>query len=71
MVQRVSQDGQAKVNGVSGAASPYLGSGPEHSMAFDIRDVASIAVSNVSPAEVSAKEANGKNTPSTFRRSWG
>jgi hypothetical protein len=29
-------------------------------MAFDIKDVADIAVPNVSPAEVSAKESNGK-----------
>lgn len=63
MVQRASQDAQSKANGVSDAASPYLGSGPEHSMAFDIRDVADIAVPNVSPAEMSAKEANGRNSP--------
>lgn len=61
MVQRASQDGQSKVNGVSDAASPYIGSGPEHSMAFDIRDVAHIAIPNVSPAEVSVKEANGRH----------
>lgn len=60
MVQRASQDGQPKVNGVSDVASPYIGSGPEHSMAFDIRDIADIAVPNVSPAEVSVKE-NGKD----------
>lgn len=61
MVQRAPQDGQPKANGVSDVASPYLGSGPEHSMAFDIRDVADIAVPNVSPAEVSVKEANGRH----------
>lgn len=59
MVQRASLDGQSKTNGVSDVTSPYLGSMPEHSMAFDIKDVADIAVPNVSPAEVSAKEANG------------
>lgn len=48
------------MNGVSDATSPYLGSAPEHSMAFDIKDVADIAVPNVSPAEVSVKESNGK-----------
>lgn len=59
MVQRASLDSQSKSNGVSDVASPYLGSMPEHSMAFDIRDVTDIAVPNVSPAEVSVKEANG------------
>lgn len=29
-------------------------------MVFDIKDVSDIAVPNVSPAEVSAKESNGK-----------
>lgn len=63
MVQRASQENQSKPNGVSEASTPYLGSAPEHSMAFDIKDVADIAVPNVSPAEVSAKESNGKKTP--------
>lgn len=30
-------------------------------MAFDVKDIADIAVPNVSPAEVSAKESNGKH----------
>lgn len=60
MVQRASQENQSKSNGVTDASTPYLGSAPEHSMAFDIKDVADIAVPNVSPAEVSAKESNGK-----------
>lgn len=60
MVQRASQENQSKVNGVSDGTSPYLGPAPEHSMAFDIKDVADIAVPNVSPAEVSVKEPNGK-----------
>lgn len=60
MVQRVSQDNQPKTNGVSDMSSPYLGVAPEHSMVFDIKDVADIAVPNVSPAEVSAKESNGR-----------
>ncbi|KAJ5610838.1 hypothetical protein N7510_007557 [Penicillium lagena] len=59
MVQRASQENQPKANGVSEVTSPYLGTGPDHSMAFDIKDVADIAVPNVVPAEVSAKESNG------------
>ncbi|KAJ5684701.1 uncharacterized protein N7477_001046 [Penicillium maclennaniae] len=59
MVQRASQENQPKTNGVSDASSPYLGSGQEHSMIFDIKDVSDIAVPDVSPAEVSAKESNG------------
>lgn len=62
MVQRASQENQSKTNGVSDASTPYLGSAPEHSMAFDIKDVADIAVPNVSPAEVSAKESNGEKS---------
>jgi hypothetical protein len=60
MVQRASQENQPKSNGVSDVTTPYLGAAPEHSMAFDVKDIADISVPNVSPAEVSAKETNGK-----------
>ncbi|KAJ5151904.1 hypothetical protein N7492_010199 [Penicillium capsulatum] len=59
MVQRAAQENQSKTNGVNDVPSPYLGAAPEHSMAFDVRDVSDIAVPNVSPADVSAKESNG------------
>ncbi|KAJ5379336.1 hypothetical protein N7509_012455 [Penicillium cosmopolitanum] len=59
MVQRTSQENQPKSNGVSDVTTPYLGAAPEHSMAFDVKDIADISVPNVSPAEVSAKETNG------------
>ncbi|CAI7654327.1 unnamed protein product [Penicillium manginii] len=59
MVQRASQENQPKSNGVSDSTTPYLGAAPEHSMAFDVKDIADISVPNVSPAEVSAKETNG------------
>ncbi|KAJ5160484.1 uncharacterized protein N7482_007488 [Penicillium canariense] len=59
MVQRTSQENQGKANGASDTTASYLGSAPEHSMAFDIKEVADIAVPNVSPAEVSVKESNG------------
>lgn len=60
MVTRASQENQPRSNGVSDVTSPYLGAAPEHSMAFDAKDIADIAVPNVSPAEVSVKESNGK-----------
>ncbi|KAJ5587814.1 SM domain found in ataxin-2 [Penicillium hispanicum] len=59
MVQRASQENQPKTNGVSDVGSPYLGTAPEHIIAFDVKDVTDIAVPNVSPAEVSVKESNG------------
>lgn len=59
MAQRVSQDGQFRANGVSDAATPFLGSAPEHSMSFEIKDVIDISVPNVTTTEISAKEPNG------------
>jgi hypothetical protein len=59
MVQRVPQEGQPRANGVSDVATPYLGSAPEHTMSFEIKDVADISVPNVTTAEVSAKDSNG------------
>lgn len=60
MVQRASQEGQFRANGVSDAATPFLGSAPEHIMSFEIKDVIDISVPNVTTAEISAKEPNGK-----------
>lgn len=62
MVQRTSQENQEKTNGVSDTATSYVGSAPEHGMAFDIKDVADISVPNVVPAEVTVKESNGKRS---------
>ncbi|KAJ6150898.1 hypothetical protein N7470_007492 [Penicillium chermesinum] len=59
MVQNASQESEPKANGVSEIRSPYLGSGLEHVMTFNMKDVANISVPNVVPAEVSAKESNG------------
>lgn len=59
MVQNAAQDSQPKSNGVSDSSTPYIGSGPEHVMSFDMKDVVDISVPNVVPAEVSAKEPNG------------
>ncbi|KAI9928641.1 hypothetical protein ASPWEDRAFT_36403 [Aspergillus wentii DTO 134E9] len=59
MVQRASKQDPQRTNGVSDVASPFLGSAPEHSMAFDVKDIVDIAVANVSTADVTAKTANG------------
>ncbi|KAL1964269.1 hypothetical protein VTN77DRAFT_7089 [Rasamsonia byssochlamydoides] len=63
MVQRVSpQTEQTRPNGLSDVASPYLGSAPDHSMSFDIKEIADVAVANVSTADMTAKEPNGAST---------
>lgn len=62
MVQRAAQENQPKTNGASDVTSAYLGAAPEHSMAFDVKDVSDIAVPHVSPADVSAKESNGRHS---------
>jgi hypothetical protein len=60
MVQRADQEDQLRTNGVSDVATPYLGTDPDHNLQFDIREIVDISVSNVTTAEVSAKEPNGK-----------
>jgi hypothetical protein len=60
MVQRADQEDQPASNGVSDVATPYLGTGPDHNLHFDIREIADISVPNVTTAEVSAKAPNGK-----------
>lgn len=60
MVQRPSaQTEQPRTNGLSDVASPYLGSPPDHSMAFDVKEIADVSVANVSTADVTAKPQNG------------
>jgi hypothetical protein len=63
MVQRASaQTEQSRANGLSDAASPFLGSSPDHSMSFDTKEIADVAVANVSTTDVVAKEPNGTCT---------
>ncbi|KAL2011709.1 hypothetical protein VTN00DRAFT_4427 [Thermoascus crustaceus] len=63
MVQRPSaQTEQPRTNGLSDVASPYLGSPPDHSMAFDVKEIADVSVANVSTADVTAKPQNGAST---------
>ncbi|KAN0067590.1 hypothetical protein V8E54_014155 [Elaphomyces granulatus] len=66
MVQRpATQSEQSRSNTLSDAGSPFLGSPPDHSMAFDIKEIADVQVTNVFTAEVAAKEQNG--APVGFR----
>lgn len=58
MTQRASQSDQGRSNGSNDTI--YLGSAPDHSMVFDIKDVVDVAVANVSTTEVIAKEHSGK-----------
>ncbi|KAK1150270.1 poly(A)-binding protein binding protein [Aspergillus melleus] len=62
MVQRQQNKEQQRANGVSETASPYMGTAPDHTVSFDIRDVADIAVANVSTSEVIAKSSNGASS---------
>lgn len=59
MVQRSFKHDPQRPNGVSEAAIPFLGSGADHTMAFDVKDVVDIAIPNVSTADVTAKGSNG------------
>ncbi|PYI03332.1 putative PAB1 binding protein [Aspergillus sclerotiicarbonarius CBS 121057] len=65
MVQRPPKADQNRANGVSEASSPFMGSAPDHSMSFDVKDVVDISVPNVTTADVTAKGSNG--TPVGFR----
>ncbi|KAH1503547.1 hypothetical protein KXX52_006007 [Aspergillus fumigatus] len=59
MVQRPAKQDHQRTNGMSDVVSPFLGTAPDHSMSFDVKDVVDIAVSNVSTADVTAKAPNG------------
>lgn len=65
MAQRASKQDLQRTNGVSDVASPFMGSAPDHSMSFDVKDVVDISVPNVSTAEVTAKESNGMSSQIT------
>ncbi|EEH07167.1 predicted protein [Histoplasma capsulatum G186AR] len=61
MTQRCSspQADNGRSNGLSDLSSPYIGSGVDHQMIFDVQDVADVCVENVSTAGIAAKEHNG------------
>lgn len=59
MVQRISPQAETRSNGLSDTASPFLGSPPDHSMIFDLKEIADIAVADVSTAGMTGKDTNG------------
>lgn len=59
MVQRVTL-AEPRADGLSDTTTPFVGTGPDHSMKFKIDDIADIVVNNVTTAEVVAKDTNGK-----------
>lgn len=61
MVRRVDSQQDSRSNGLSDTSTPYLGSAPDHSMTFDLTDIADLSVANVTTSEVMAKESNGKH----------
>ncbi|EEQ88081.2 PAB1 binding protein [Blastomyces dermatitidis ER-3] len=64
MTQRCSspQPDHSRSNGLSDHSSPYIGSGVDHQMIFDVQDVADVCVENVSTVGIAAKEQNGAPT---------
>ncbi|KAL5358345.1 hypothetical protein BJX96DRAFT_39782 [Aspergillus floccosus] len=58
MVQRTTRSNQQRANGTNENSSPFLGSAPNHSVAFDIKDIRDIAVANVSTSELIAKSSS-------------
>ncbi|KAF9886121.1 hypothetical protein FE257_012056 [Aspergillus nanangensis] len=62
MVQSLSKSDTQRANGVSESASPFLGSAPDHAMAWDARDLLDIAVAGVSTSDVTIKGPNGATT---------
>ncbi|OJD11732.1 hypothetical protein AJ78_07554 [Emergomyces pasteurianus Ep9510] len=64
MTQRCSspQPDHSRSNGLSDHASPYIGSGVDHQMVFDVQDIADIGLENVSTSGIAAKEQNGAPT---------
>lgn len=59
MVQRVTS-AETPANGISNAATPFVGTTPDHGMKFKVDEITDIVVNNVSTAEVVAKDSNGK-----------
>lgn len=62
MVKRKAAGSDRLANGVDTAGSSYVGSGPEHAMYFDLKDVMDLAVDGVSFGDQS-KGVDGNVTP--------
>lgn len=59
MVQQVRASNKNEVNGSPEISGEYIGIGEEHSMSFDIKEVADLAVQNV-PFDHQDKAQNGR-----------
>ena len=59
MVQQVRSSSKSEVNGNQEASGEYIGIGDDHSMSFDIKEVADLAVDNVT-FDHRDKTQNGK-----------
>lgn len=64
MVQRLSSSSpQPQTNGLSDVSVPFLGSPPEYSMIFDVKEVADLTVANVPNSGLVSKEASSMFLP--------
>lgn len=59
MVQKTHSE-EAQANGVAEHEIIFVGSGKDHAMAFDVKDVVELSVENVSSTETASKNQNGK-----------
>lgn len=57
MAKKIQESAGGQVNGVVSREAALIGSGPEHSIDFDLRDVADIAISNLSLPELAKSES--------------
>ncbi len=61
MVQQVRSATSDQSNGVKDTSSNYLGSGADHAMTFEIKDVVDLAAENLSFSDGTAKTQNGSS----------
>lgn len=59
MVKQTAFGSDRQVNGVERATAGYVGSGPEYSMRFDMKDVADLAIGGITFGDSSSKTQNG------------
>lgn len=60
MTRRVHYAGEAQTNGVAEHDSPFVGSGSDFAMIFNVRDVADVNISELSIPDA-ARSQNGKH----------
>jgi hypothetical protein len=61
MTRRTHSAGEAQTNGVAEHDSPFVGSGPDFAMTFNVRDVADVNISELSIPDA-IKSQNGKHS---------